>query len=319
MDDTLRWLLAQDPALRWRVERDLVDVAPEVWTATRSRVAVEGMGARLLAVQDPQGTWAGGAYFPAHFDADHPGPGQPWTATTHSLTSLREWGVDAAVLAGTADKLENARWEYDDLPYWDGEVDVCINGYTLANGSWLGRDMSTLRRWFAEHTMAEGGWNCEWVEGSTRASVTSTLNALRGILDDEKRTGDRTLVPVRHEAEAYLLRRRVLYRKSADGDVTDTVRRLAYPFRHFYSALHALVYFREAALHDAVAPDERLADAIEEVRSQRSVDGRWRQARRHPGEVWFQVDVDAGEYSPWLTYYARLVLEWWDSRDSLAR
>src|SRR3954452_3481166 len=113
MDATLRnWLLDTDPALRWQVERDLVAASEEVWRATRARAATEGFRAALLAHQDPDGQWAGGAYFPA--DADPGEPGQPWPATTWSLNSLREWGLDAAVLAGTAEKLAaNSRWEYD--------------------------------------------------------------------------------------------------------------------------------------------------------------------------------------------------------------
>ena len=144
----LGWLLDTDPALRWHVERDLAKERDVVWAATRTRVAEEGMGARLLELQDGDGQWAGGAYFPSRADpraVNHPddGEGQPYTATTWSLNTLREWGVDASVLAGTAEKLTvNSRWEYDDLPYWGGEVDCCINAYTLANGAWLGAEIN---------------------------------------------------------------------------------------------------------------------------------------------------------------------------------
>ncbi|NAZ84480.1 squalene cyclase, partial [Kineococcus sp. R8] len=62
----LAWLLDTDPALRWQVERDLAGAPEEEWRVTRARVATEGFGARLLAHQDPDGRWAGGAYFPAH-------------------------------------------------------------------------------------------------------------------------------------------------------------------------------------------------------------------------------------------------------------
>ncbi len=113
------WLLDSDPALRWQVERDILNAAPDVWRATRSTVATTGFGARLLALQDADGQWAGGAYFPAHTDADTASEsGQPWIATTWSLKFLREWGVDATVLTDTADRLAtNCRWEYNDLPY----------------------------------------------------------------------------------------------------------------------------------------------------------------------------------------------------------
>src|SRR3954453_4585355 len=97
--DVESWLLDSDPALRWQVERDVSGDSPSVWEATRARVAKEGFGARLLALQDPDGRWAGGAFFPAGFDfADVDEEGQPWTATTWVLNDLREWGVAPAVL-----------------------------------------------------------------------------------------------------------------------------------------------------------------------------------------------------------------------------
>ncbi|MDO8337117.1 MAG: squalene cyclase [Microcella sp.] len=313
----LTWMLDSDPALRWQVERDLAGEPPAVWQATRARVATEGMGAEMLAHQDDDGQWAGGAYFPADFDFDGPeaarDAGQPWTATTWSLSTLRDWGLDPAALAGTAERLAaNARWEYEDLPYWGGEVDACINGWTLANGAWLGRDMSDLADWFAEHEMAEGGWNCEWVEGSTRASVHSTINALTSILDWEARTGDTRLRDVRHRAEEYLLRRRILFRETTGEPLGDWVTRIAYPFRWRHTALRAIDYFRAASLHDGTAADPRLADAVDSVRAARQPDGSWLQERRYPGRVWFEIDVPVGERSPWLTFFGTRALAWWD-------
>ena len=59
------WLLDSDPAIRWQVLRDLVHAPAEVVAAERARVATEGWGARLLALQGEDGQWAGGACFPA--------------------------------------------------------------------------------------------------------------------------------------------------------------------------------------------------------------------------------------------------------------
>ena len=89
------WLLDSDPAIRWQVERDVTHEPEAVWQATRARVATEGFGAELLAHQDPEGSWAGGAHFPAGFGFDNTEP-QPWTSTSWSLNALREWGVDAS-------------------------------------------------------------------------------------------------------------------------------------------------------------------------------------------------------------------------------
>jgi hypothetical protein len=314
------WLLATDVALRWQVERDLLDLPPRVWEATRARVASEGFGAELLAHQDPDGQWAGGAFFPAGFDFSGPeaaeGEGQPWTATTWSLNALREWGVDASTLGDTAAKLAvNSRWEYDDGPYWDGEVDCCINAWTLANGAWLGADVRALAQWFPEHRLPDGGWNCEWVEGSTRSSFDSTLNSLKGILSWELATGGtEELREARHGGEEYLLQHRLLYSLSTSELLGPRMTRLAYPFRAFYSALNAVDYFRSASLVDGRSADPRLSDAVESIRRARQPDGTWLQERRHPGRVWFEVDVDAGEPSPWLTFHATRVLSWWDAR-----
>jgi hypothetical protein len=165
------WLLDSDPAVRWQVERDLLGAPPEEWEATRSRVTREGFGARLLAAQDPDGQWAGGSFFPAgFFDSDEPDePGQPWIATTWVLRDLREWGADAAALGDTAARLDaHSRWDYDDLPYWGGEIDVCINSYTLATGAWVGADVSALAAWFPAHQLEDGAGTARPRRGTRR-------------------------------------------------------------------------------------------------------------------------------------------------------
>ncbi|GAA3845220.1 hypothetical protein GCM10022243_09430 [Saccharothrix violaceirubra] len=308
------WLLDSDPALRWQVERDLLGSPPQVWRDTRARVATEGFGARLLAVQDPDGQWAGGAFFPR--DREGPEKVQPWMATTWSLNSLREWGLDAAVLAGTAGLLaENSRWEYENLPYWGGEVDCCINGWTLANGVWLGADVEGVATWFVEHRLPDGGWNCDWVEGSTRSSFASTLNALKGLLAHEIATGGTAASrAARRAGEEYLLRRGLFRRLTTGAQVGPWATTFAYPFRWQYSVLRAADHFREAAAVDGTPPDPRLADAVELIRATRRSDGTWLQEARHPGRVWFEVDVAPGEPSKWLTLVGTRVVEWWDSR-----
>jgi hypothetical protein len=315
--DVLDWLLDSDPALRWQVERDIAGAPPEVWEATRARVGTEGFGARLLAEQDADGQWAGGAFFPAGFfgRAEQDEPGQPWVETTWVLKDLREWGVDAAVLDGTAEKIaENSRWEYDDLSYWGGEVDVCINSYTLASGAWLGADVSQLVAWFPEHRLADGGWNCEAEEGdSVRSSFHSTLNAARGILAYERITGDTSMRDARHGGEEYLLSRHLMNRATTGEVAGDFVTRFVYPNRHRYSALVALDHFRDVALLEGTPPDPRLADAVEVVRAARQPDGTWLQGTPLPGRTWFDVDVAEGEPSRWLTLIGTRVLDWWDA------
>jgi hypothetical protein len=53
------WLLGPDadPSIRWQAMRDLTDAGPDAVAAERARVATEGWGARLLALQGPDGMW----------------------------------------------------------------------------------------------------------------------------------------------------------------------------------------------------------------------------------------------------------------------
>ncbi|TDK84595.1 squalene cyclase [Mycolicibacterium mucogenicum] len=314
------WLLDSDPALRWQVERDLLGAPATVWEATRSRIATEGFGARLLALQDADGQWAGGAFFPADYDFDDPDgteDGQPWTATTWTLNALREWGLDASVLRErrTAELLdEHCRWEYDDLPYWSGEVDCCINAWTLANGVWLGADVNGIADWFLEHQLPDGGWNCDWVEGSTRSSFHSTLNSLKGLLAFEAATGgEAEISAARRRGEEYLLERRLLYRLTTNQSVGQWINDFSYPMRWSYSALNAGEYFRRAALHDDIGRDPRMSAAVDIVRAALQPDGTWLQTGRRPGRVWFEVDVPAGRPSKWLTLHGTRLLNWWDN------
>ena len=186
VEDVESWLLDSDPALRWQVERDVSHEPPAVWEATQAQGRDRGVRCSPSCPAGSRRSVGRRCLLSRGLrlrDADE--EGQPWTATTWALNDLREWGLDPAVLRErrTAELLaENARWEYDDLPYWGGEVDCCINAWTVANGVWLGADITGIVGWFLEHRMSDGGWNCEWVEGSKRSSFHSTLNSLKGLL-----------------------------------------------------------------------------------------------------------------------------------------
>ena len=313
-DAVLTWLLDSDPTLRWQVERDLAGAPEHRWRATRARIATEGDGATLLARQDPDGQWAGGAFFPADMTEQPPQHEQPYTATTWTLTSLREWGTDAASLGDTAEKLRrNCRWEYDDLPYWDGEVDVCINAMTLANGAWLGVDMSALAAWFPAHLQSDGGWDCEWVEGSVHSSFHSTINAVRGLLAYEKLTGDASVRAARRSGEEYLPVPAPALPPvdGRAGRALDRPDRVPVP-----GAVHSAEGGRP--LHRGGGarrhpPDVRAAEAVERLRAARrtTVAGsRGGGSAVRPGSP---HDVPPGEPSKWVTFLAQRALDRWDA------
>jgi hypothetical protein len=59
-----------------------------------------------------------------------------------------------------------------------------------------------------------------------------------------------------------------------------------------------------------VAPDERMAEAIDLVRKKRDELGRWPLENPHPGPVHFEMEGRAGEPSRWNTLRALRVLRW---------
>src|SRR5262245_5824432 len=181
----LDWLLDTDadPAIRWQVLRDLVHAPADEVAAERARVEHEGWGARLLALEDADGLWAGGACFPADYRGG--GPGQPWTATMNTLQTLQLLGLDpASESARRAVGLiaENGRWEHEGQRYFDGEVEPCINGRTLETGAYFGADVAPIVERLVAEGLADGGWNCEAENGSVRSSFDTTINVLDGLL-----------------------------------------------------------------------------------------------------------------------------------------
>src|SRR3954466_3358055 len=189
------WLLEGDPAIRWQVLRDLTDASAAEVAAERAGVEHHGWGARLLAPQDPDGLGAGGACFPASYRGD--GPGQPWTATMHTLQTLQLLGLDpASASARRAVALvgEHGRWEHAGQPFFDGEVEPCINGRTIETGAYFGVDVSPIVERILGERMGDGGWNCEAENGSVRSSFDTTIDVLDGLLQYERASGGSTAV-----------------------------------------------------------------------------------------------------------------------------
>lgn len=309
--DVIEWLLEGDPAIRWQVLRDLAGASPDDVEAERARVEHEGWGARLLALEDADGLWAGGACFPAGYAGDE--PGQPWTATMHTLQTLQLLGLDpASASARRAVTLvaENGRWEHAGQRYFDGEVEPCINGRTIESGAYFGVDVAPLVDRVLGERLPDGGWNCEVENGSVRSSFDTTIDVLDGLLAFERATGGSPAVrEARHSGEEYLLRRS-LFRRLSTGEVADpTYLDLAFPYYWQYDVLRALDYFRGAGAD----PDPRTAEAVEHVRSRQQPDGRWLLDRVPAGRVHFDLEDGVGLPSRWNTLRALRVLAWWDA------
>ncbi len=308
--NVIDWLLDGDPAIRWQVLQDLTDASPEEVGAERARVEHEGWGARLLALEDEDGLWDGGACFPGSYRGGE--PGQPWTATMHTLQTLQILGLDpASESARRAIPLvaENCRWEHAGQRYFDGEVEPCINGRTIETGAHFGVDVSTIVERVLGERLTDGGWNCEVENGSVRTSFDTTINVLDGLLEYERagRASD-AVREARRSGEEYLLDR-ALFRRKSTGEVADQAYLdFGFPYYWHYDVLRALDYFRRSGAD----PDSRMSEAVEIVRSKRQPDGRWPLDRIHPGRVFFDIETGVGEPSRWNTLRALRVLDWWD-------
>jgi hypothetical protein len=313
------WLLKSDPAIRWQVMRDLLDMPEADWKAERAKVETEGWGARLLSLQDADGQWAGGAFFPADFDPrEWKERGQPWTATCFTLNQLREFGLDPA--SGSARRTvelvgRNARWDEGGQPFWQGEAEECINGRTLADGAYFGADVSGIVARLLGQRQVDGGWNCERHNGSSCSSFASTINVLEGLLEHERATGGMPQSQAaRRSGEEYLLARHLFRRLSTGEPADERFLLFAHPNRWRYDVLRALDYFRAASMVSGAAPDPRLGDAIAHLRSRRLPDGTWPLDWTPPGRTWFPLDDGEGRPSRWVTLRAMRVLKWWGSR-----
>ncbi len=300
----IEWLLDSDPAIRWQAMRDLTDAPADEVASERARVATEGWGARLLALQAPDGRWGGAAW------------NRGWDSTMHALMLLREMGLDpASDEARRAVGLvrDHVTWrgcgpqEADDSPFFAGEIEPCINGQVAAPGAYFGQDVQGIVGRLLGEQLADGGWNCEAENGSTRSSFNTTICVLEALLEYELAGGSSAeATAARLRGQEYLLDRR-LFRRWSTGEVIDAAwTRLAFPTWWHYDVLRGLEYLRRAG----VAPDERVAEAIDLVASKRDDDGRWPLETQHPGRMLVETDEGEGRPSRWNTLRALRVLEW---------
>jgi hypothetical protein len=293
------WLLDSDPAIRWQALRDLTDATDAEVAAEQAKVATEGWGAQLLAAQDPDGRWSGGTFFPE------------WISTEATLTLLRLFGLQPEspeARRAIAPVHEAARWDYDpNLRFFEGEVEPCINGRAVSIGAYFGQDVRGIVDRLLTEQMADGGWNCEQENGSTRGSFDTTLNVLEGLLEFERSTeGDADVAAARERGQEYLLERRLL-RRLTDGEIGEPRwLQLAFPNAWRYDVARVLDYFREAM----PGPDDRMAEALDILESKRDADGRWPLDRAYHDKLLVEFGEREGEPSRWITLRAMRVLRW---------
>ena len=311
----IEWLLESDPSIRWQVMRDLIGEAGAAVACERSRASSQGWGARLLDLQGADGHWGGAAFVP-----------RAWISTFDTLQLLRDLGVDPASdrVRSAIDRVrDGCTWgpEFGDAPFFDGEVEPCINGRVLAIGAYFGQASDRLADRLLQEQLSDGGWNCD-APRSQRSSFHTTICVLEGLLEYETLVGPRAdVTAARLRGQAYLLDRR-LFRSRSTGEIIRTDRKtrspagwtqLSFPTRWHYDILWGLDYLRRAG----GPPDGRVAEAVDLVRSKRDASGRWPVENPHPGPAHFEMEGGAGEPSRWTTLRALRVLRWAEGRSTV--
>jgi hypothetical protein len=331
------WLLESDPAIRWQAMRDLTDAATSIVAAERARVPREGLGAAILAHQQPDGSWRR--------------EGAPtWLTTLFTLILLRATGVDRtdpSIEIAIARLESTLRWDCKpgnwDLrpasdganPFFQGEVEPCINGGVLALGGYFGRPNEILARRLVSEQLTDGGWNCD-APKSKCSSFHTTICVLEGLLEYERAISApiptdfqndievqpraqlhkhiHEIAATRRRAEEYLLARS-LFRRRSTGDVANPqFLELAFPPRYHYDVLRALDYFRAASLHIDATPDPRLEEAMQLIESKRLPDGRWLLDNSYDEALALPLTESIGQPSRWNTLRALRVLRWFQHR-----
>jgi hypothetical protein len=309
------WLLESDPSIRWQALRDLTDASDEVIAVERARVASEGVGARLLALQQPDGRWGGAAW------------NRGWDSTMHVLTLLREMGIDPASEPARRTVglvRDHVTWrgcgppEADAHSFFAGETEPCINGQVAAAGAYFGEDVTGLVDRLLGEQLADGGWNCEAPERSTRSSFNTTICALEALLEYEQAgRGTPAVTAARRRGQEYLLERR-LFRRRSTGEPIGRDRKggadwtcFAFPTWWHYDILRSLDYLRRAG----VPPDDRIRDAVDLVASKQDPDGRWPLDVQYPGRMPVETDEGVGRPSRWNTLRALRVLKWFSAME----
>jgi hypothetical protein len=303
----LKWLLDSDPAIRWQVMRDLTDEAPDVIAAERSRIATEGWGAELLALQSRAGSWGG------------PQEDRGLLVTLYSLVVLMELGLDPASKPARKmiDRVDE-RLVFKPLnnrPFLHGETEPCINGRILALGAYFNKPNRALANRLQREQLEDGGWNCEAVEPSPkrpksrRSSFHTTMCVLEGLLAYERAARKSAAVTkARKRGENYLLERR-MFRSLRTGEVIDERwLRFSFPTFWHYDVLRGLDYLRNAG----VKPDHRVREAIETVIKRRHQNGRWALNLLHRERIPLEMETAVGSASRWNTLRALRVLRWYN-------
>ncbi len=308
-NELILWLMDGDPAIRWQTMRDLQGVPAKRWEAEQRRTLNEGWGAKLLALQAPDGSWGGGIYSPK------------WISTTYTLLTLISIGIPRdhppAQRAATLVLDKQLGCRRDDVFMLNlAACDRCIVGMDLSIAAYFRiRDarLDAIVENLLSERMPDGAWNCRRPRKPKphHSSFHTTFNVLEGLREWLETTPKHALrndvVDAEKKALEFMVEHR-LFKSDKTGKIINyNFTMLSYPHRWYYDVLRGLAYFAQRnAPHD-----ERLQDAMELLNRRRRADGIWPVQHKYPGKAFFEMEKVGGP-SRWNTLRALRVLQWWE-------
>jgi hypothetical protein len=308
MNELTDWLLEGDPAIRWQTMRDLLAAPAAEWQMEREQVASIGWAARLLSLQDPQGTWGGGLYSPK------------WTSTTYTLLQLRDMGLSTshpAAQRATRLLIDEYLGPTGTPRFSDhlAHMDLCVVGMFLGLAVYFEINdprIEAMLSHLLQNQMADGGWNCRSLKrgGAIHSSFHTTFNVLEGLqvyLESGSAPFSAAIKAAQARAVELMLQHH-MFRSDKTGEIIEEkFLYFSYPYRWYYDVLRGLDFFQRIR----TARDARLVEAIELVKSKQRKDGSWPVQNRHPGKSFFEME-QMGKPSRWNTLRALRIIRWWE-------
>jgi hypothetical protein len=289
----LPWLLEGDPSVRWRALA-MTGATPAQVRQARHRVATDGWGARLLALQSSDGGWGRGVYSPK------------WTSTTYTLLHLMWLGLPAGNASAHRGLQQMWAWQRG----WR-VPETCIASILVrltCSFDYPASGVDEVVGDLLEQQQDDGGWNCDTRTDRTKhSSFHTSIQVLEALRAYEVSGGHLDTGAAQHRGRQFFLEHR-LFRSHRTGAVAirGSTRFPAFPEWHF-DVLRGLEHFADVG----AKPDDRLSDAVDVLLRARRADGRWPTYAPYPSRAgqWFELEP-AGA-SRWNSARVLRVLTWW--------
>jgi hypothetical protein len=305
MDKIINWLLEGDPAIRFKVHKNLLSSPEKKIISEQKKIAEEGWGKKLLSYQAENGIWGKGLYSPK------------WISTTYTMLLLKNLGLpeNNKQAEKACEILLNKGFMEDGGINYSRSMEcseTCITGLILGILSYFNYKDDRIHE-LAGHLlnkqMDDGGWNCQWYRGAVHSSFHTTINVMEALREYEKRFPKNSLViKAQAKGKEFLLLHR-LYKSHRTGEIVHpklTV--FFYPAYWHYDIYRAFDYFNETNSQK----DERMDDAMNLLIKKQNKDGTWNIHGNHGGKIYFEMEKK-GKPSRMNTLRALTILKWFNN------